>query len=110
MTIAIIGLILFFVAGAASVVAIGLRHVPQPAPAAGPNPRSPRLHLRPVIPAPPPVKRKRYIRRTPTDRRAEDALIRAGLAAGVQPADIARMLRGNPDYNRRRVAALARTA
>lgn len=109
MTIAIIGLILFFAAGAASVVAISLRHA-QPVAATGPRARSRSPRMRPH-PAPPvvtaPPAKRRKIRRTPADRNIECQIIRASLAVGVDANAVAAALRGSPIYNRRRVRAIA---
>lgn len=51
-----------------------------------------------------------YTRRTSADRQAEAQLIRAALAAGLDPAWLAKALKGNPIYNRRRITTVARQA
>ena len=87
MVLAGIGIVLFFLAVGASLVAMALRrHVPAP-----------------VCPQPPPVRPHRRRQRTRADRQVEDRLIVAGLAAGLTPPQIARVLRGRPSWLYRRV-------
>jgi hypothetical protein len=87
MVLAGIGIVLFFLAVGASLVAMALRR------------RSPA----PVSPPPPPVRPHPRRRRTQADRIVEDRLIVAGLAAGLTPPQIARVLRGSPSWCYRRV-------
>jgi hypothetical protein len=86
MVLAGIGIVLFFLAVGSSLVAMALRQR-KPAPA---------------LAAPPPPKPKRR-RRTQADRIVEARLIAAGLAAGLSPPQIARVLRGSPSWRYRRV-------
>lgn len=87
MVLAGIGIVLFFLAIGASLVAMAL-HRRDPVP---------------VYPPAPPARPHPRRRRTLADRQVEDRLIVAGLAAGLTPPQIARVLRGSPSWRYRRV-------
>lgn len=93
MTFVIIGLILFFIAGASSVLAIGLRNMPQPT-ISMPAPRLARIE-RPKLVQP--------IKRDATFAQERTELIKILLDAGKSPRFIARQLTGSTRYNRERV-------
>lgn len=88
--------LLFFFAVMGSVVAIALRQRPVE-----------RLADHPMT-LPTPSRRRIRQRRTQAEREAERALILAALLAGVEPAMIARLLRGHAGYNRRKVNTVRR--
>jgi hypothetical protein len=85
-----IGIVLLFLAVGASLVAMALRR------------REPPL----VCPQSPPARPYRRRQRTRADRQIEDRLIVAGLAAGLTPPQIARVLRGSPSWRYRRVRVI----
>lgn len=93
MTVVIISLMLFFVAGSFSAVAIGLRNMPQPTISMS-SPRLARVERPKLVQ---PVKRDT----TFSQERAE--LIRIALDAGKSPRFIARQLTGSTRYNRERI-------
>lgn len=93
MTVVIIGLIIFFIAGASSVLAIGLRNMPQPT-ITIPAPRLARVE-RPRLIQP--------VKRDATFAQERTELIKILLDAGKSPRFIARQLSGSARYNRDRV-------
>ncbi len=87
-----IGLLIFVVAALGSVgVVVSRRALPQPEP----EPQPQRA-------------KRRYKRLSQIEREAERAIILAALLAGVEPVLIARLLRGSPDWNRRKVNTVKR--
>lgn len=69
----------------------------------------------PIPPQQPPTARqpkttrpRTYTRRSLEDRLNEQKLIQAALGAGLDPAWLAKTLRGHPGWNRRRIAGVAR--
>jgi hypothetical protein len=90
------GCLLFFIAMVASIVAIALRQRPME-----------RLANHPMT-LPTPARRR--IRQHLSQQRREEKreIILAALLAGIEPAAIAELLRGNVQYNRRIIAMVRR--
>lgn len=87
-----IGLLVLVLAGLGSIgVIVSRRATPEPEPQPQPQ-RAKRRHRRLTRP----------------ERESERAMILAALLAGVEPVMIARLLRGSPDWNRRKVAMVRR--
>lgn len=102
MEIAIIGLILFFAAGAASVLAIGLRNMPQPTITLPAPPRMARVRRPPLAATP-----KTMIKRDSQYAQERNDMVRILLVAGKKQRRIAAQFRGNRAYNLARVKLVA---
>lgn len=90
-----ISLLLFVLAGLGSVGVLVSRRAATATPEPEPQPQPTRV-------------KRRYRRLTQAERESERAIILAALLAGVEPAMIARLLRGDYIYNHRKVGIVYR--